>query len=220
MLNISKEELEILDSDFKLQVKSVSRMEPADLNTELFDKVFPKDGIKTAKAFKEKIKEEVEKSFVNESDNKLKNDVILHLIKNVKLSLPNEFLKRWLVASNEKGLTMEQVEQEYGQYSDSLKWQLIENKIIKENDLEVKNEDVVAHAKELIISNFAQYGQPAPEEEKLNEISMKILENEEERKKVYNELYDKKTQALYKEKFKLTEKEVSYDEFVKLATDK
>ena len=220
MLNISKEELEVLDSDFKLQVKSISRMEPADLNTELFDKVFPKDGIKTAKAFKEKIKEEVEKSFVNESDNKLKNDVILHLIKNVKLSLPDEFLKRWLVASNEKGLTMEQVEQEYGQYSDSLKWQLIENKIIKENDLEVKNEDVVAHAKELIISNFAQYGQPAPEEEKLNEISMKILENEEERKKVYNELYDKKTQALYKEKFKLTEKEVSYDEFVKLATDK
>jgi trigger factor len=220
MLNISKEELEVLDSDFKLLIKSISRMEPADLNQELFDKVFGKDEVKTAKAFKAKIKEEVEKSFVSESDNKLKNDVILHLIKKVKLSLPDEFLKKWLVASNEKGLTMEQVEQEYGQYSDSLKWQLIENKIIKENDLEVKNEDVIAHAKELIIRNFTQYGQPAPEEQKLNEISMKILENEEERKKVYNELYDRKTMNLYKEKFKLTEKEVTYDEFVKLATNK
>lgn len=220
MLNISKEELEVLDADFKLLIKSISRMEPADLNQELFDKVFGKDEIKTAKAFKAKIKEEVEKSFVSESDNKLKNDVILHLIKKVKLDLPDDFLKRWLVASNENGLTMEQVEQEYSQYSDSLKWQLIENKIIKENDLEVKNEDVIAHAKELIIRNFTQYGQPAPDEDKLNEISMKVLENEEERKKVYNELYDRKTMSLYKEKFKLTEKEVTYDDFVKLATDK
>ena len=220
MLNISKEELEVLDADFKLLIKSISRMEPADLNQDLFDKVFGKDEIKTAKAFKAKIKEEVEKSFVSESDNKLKNDVILYLIKKVKLDLPDEFLKRWLVASNENGLTMEQVEQEYSQYSDSLKWQLIENKIIKENNLEVKNEDVIAHAKELIIRNFAQYGQPAPDDDKLNEISMKVLENEEERKKVYNELYDGKTMSLYKEKFKLTEKEVSYDDFVKLATDK
>jgi trigger factor len=220
MLNISKEELEVLDADFKLLIKSISRMEPAELNQELFDKVFGKDEVKTAKAFKAKIKEEVEKSFVSESDNKLKNDVILHLIKKVKLDLPDQFLKRWLVASNENGLTMEQVEQEYGQYSDSLKWQLIENKIIKENDLEVKNEDVIAHTKELIIRNFSQYGQPAPEEEKLNEISMKVLENEEERKKVYNELYDSKTMSLYKENFKLSEKEVTYDEFVKLATEK
>jgi trigger factor len=220
MLNISKEEIEVLDADFKLLIKSISRMEPADLDQDLFDKVFGKDEINTAKAFKAKIKEEVEKSFVSESDNKLKNDVILHLIKKVKLDLPDEFLKRWLVASNENGLTMEQVEQEYSQYSDSLKWQLIENKIIKENDLEVKNEDVIAHAKELIIRNFTQYGQPAPDEDKLNEISMKVLENEEERKKVYNELYDGKTMGLYKEKFKLTEKEVSYDDFVKLATDK
>jgi len=220
MLNISKEEIEVLDADFKLLIKSISRMEPADLDQDLFDKVFGKDEIKTAKAFNAKIKEEVEKSFVSESDNKLKNDVILHLIKKVKLDLPDEFLKRWLVASNENGLTMEQVEQEYSQYSDSLKWQLIENKIIKENDLEVKNEDVIAHAKELIIRNFTQYGQPAPDDDKLNEISMKVLENEEERKKVYNELYDGKTMGLYKEKFKLTEKEVSYDDFVKLATDK
>ena len=97
---------------------------------------------------------------------------------------------------------------------------MIENTIIKENDLEVKNEDVIAHTKELIIRNFSQYGQPAPEEEKLNEISMKVLENEEERKKVYNELYDSKTMSLYKENFKLSEKEVTYDEFVKLATEK
>jgi len=117
-------------------------------------------------------------------------------------------------------LTSEQIEAEYEQYSKSLKWQLIENKIIKEHNLEVKNEDILSHAKELIVSNFAQYGQPAPEDKKLEEIAVKVLGNEEERKKIYNQLYDVKTMALYKEKFTLKDKEVTYDEFVKLATEK
>ena len=175
-------------------------MTPAEINQDLFDKVFGKDAVKNEKEFKAKIKEEVEKSFVGESDNKLKNDVILHLIDKIKLELPDKFLKKWLVQTNENGLTAEQVEAEYEQYSKSLKWQLIENKIIKDNDLEVKNEDVIAHTKELIVQNFAQYGQPAPEDKKLDEIAAQVLTNEEERKKVYNQLYDAKTLDLYKEK--------------------
>ena len=219
MLNISKEDAENLNSDFRFKIKSINRMTPAEMNQDLFDKVFGKDEVKNEKEFKAKIKEEVEKSFVGESDNKLKNDVILHLIDKVNLELPDTFLKKWLVQTNENGLTAEQVEAEYEQYSKSLKWQLIENKIIKDNDLEVKNEDVVAHTRELIVQNFAQYGQPAPEDKKLDEIAAQVLTNEEERKKVYNQLYDAKTLALYKEKFKLTEKTVTYDEFVKLASE-
>ncbi|MDB2362541.1 trigger factor [Flavobacteriales bacterium] len=220
MLNIKKEELETLDADFTFKVNKISRMEPADMTQDLFDKVFGKDTVKSEKEFKAKVKEEVEKSFEGESDNKLKNDVILHLIKMTKLSLPDTFLKKWLVATNEQGLTEEQVEQEYEQYSKNLKWQLIENKIIKDNELEVKNEDVISHTKELIVSNFAQYGQPAPEDKKLEEIAVQVLGNEEERKKVYNQLYDVKTMSLYKEKFSLKNKEVTYDEFVKLASEK
>jgi trigger factor len=220
MLNIKKEELETLDADFTFKVNKISRMEPADMTQDLFDKVFGKDTVKSEKEFRAKVKEEVEKSFEGESDNKLKNDVILHLIKMTKLSLPDTFLKKWLVATNEQGLTEEQVEQEYEQYSKSLKWQLIENKIIKDNELEVKNEDVISHTKELIVSNFAQYGQPAPEDKKLEEIAVQVLGNEEERKKVYNQLYDVKTMSLYKEKFSLKNKEVTYDEFVKLASEK
>ncbi len=219
MLNISKEDAKILNSNFRFKIKNISRMTPAEMNQDLFDKVFGKDEVKNEKEFKAKIKEEVEKSFVGESDNKLKNDVILHLIDKVNLELPDTFLKKWLVQTNENGLTAEQVEAEYEQYSKSLKWQLIENKIIKDNDLEVKNEDVVAHTRELIVQNFAQYGQPAPEDKKLDEIVAQVLTNEEERKKVYNQLYDAKTLMLYKEKFKLTEKTVTYDEFVKLASE-
>ncbi len=218
MLNISKEQAQELNSDFRFTVKSISRMTPAEMNQELFDKVFGKDAVKNEKEFKAKMKEEIEKSFVSESDNKLKNDVILHLIEKTKIELPDTFLKKWLVQTNEKGLTTEQVEEEYDQYSKSLKWQLIENKIIKENELEVKHEDVIAHTKEMIIQNFAQYGQPAPDDKKLDEIAAQVLTNEEERKKVYNQLYDVKTLTLYKEKFMLKDKTVTYDEFVKLAS--
>jgi trigger factor len=218
MLNISKEQAQELNSDFRFTVKSISRMTPAEMNQELFDKVFGKDAVKNEKEFKAKMKEEIEKSFVSESDNKLKNDVILHLIEKTKIELPDTFLKKWLVQTNEKGLTTEQVEEEYDQYSKSLKWQLIENKIIKDNELEVKHEDVIAHTKEMITQNFAQYGQPAPDDKKLDEIAAQVLTNEEERKKVYNQLYDVKTLTLYKEKFMLKDKTVTYDEFVKLAS--
>ena len=120
MLNISKEQAQELNSDFRFIVKSISIMTPAEMNQELFDKVFGKDAVKNEKEFKAKMKEEIEKSFVSESDNKLKNDVILHLIEKTKIELPDAFLKKWLVQTNEKGLTEEQVEAEYDQYSKSL----------------------------------------------------------------------------------------------------
>ena len=218
MLNINKEQADLLDSNFKFTVKNISRMNPSDLNQDLFDKVFGKGSVNNKKEFRSKIQDEIEKSFIVESDRKLKNDVVLHLINKLNLKLPDEFLKKWLLQTNDKNLTSEQIEAEYTQYSKSLRWQLIENKIIKENNLEVTNEDVLNHTKDLIKQNFAQYGQKAPEENKLTEIAGKVLENEDERKKVYNQLYDFKTLSLYKRKFKLNDKSVTYDEFVKLAS--
>ena len=218
MLNINKEQADLLDSNFKFTVKNISRMNPSDLNQDLFDKVFGKGSVNNKKEFRSKIQVEIEKSFIVESDRKLKNDVVLHLINKLNLKLPDEFLKKWLLQTNDKNLTLEQIEAEYTQYSKSLRWQLIENKIIKENNLEVTNEDVLNHTKDLIKQNFAQYGQKAPEENKLTEIAGKVLENEDERKKVYNQLYDFKTLSLFKRKFKLNDKSVTYDEFVKLAS--
>ena len=218
MLNINKKQADLLDSNFKFTVKNISRMNPSDLNQDLFDKVFGTGTVNNKKEFRSKIQDEIEKSFIVESDRKLKNDIVLHLINKLNLKLPDEFLKKWLLQTNDKNLTSEQIEAEYTQYSKSLRWQLIENKIIKENNLEVTNEDVLNHTKDLIKQNFGQYGQKAPEENKLTEIAGKVLENEDERKKVYNQLYDFKTLSLYKRKFKLNDKSVTYDEFVKLAS--
>jgi trigger factor len=221
MLNVSHEAIHNLSSeDFQFTVKKISRLTPAKLDKELFDKVYGEGNVKTIKAFKTKITEEAEMSFIAESDRMLKNDVVTYLLEKNKLDLPNGFLKRWLVQTSEKPTTLEQVENEYDIYSKSLKWQLLENKILERYDIKVTQEDVESHTKELVAMQMKQYGQPEGDDKQLTDIANNILKNEEERKKVYDQIFDKRTLTVYKEHFKLTEKTVTYDEFVKLASEK
>jgi len=221
MLNITHDQLHDLSSeDFQFTVKNVSRIQPSEMNLELFEKVYGKDSVKTEKEFKERIKDEAERSFVPESDRMLKNDVVAYLIDKIKFDMPDEFLKRWLVHTSEKKVTLEQIESEYDMYSKSLRWQLIENNILENYNVKVSTEEVENHTKSLITMQMQQYGQPVPQEDKMNEIVSSILNKEDERKKIYDQLYDVKSLEVYKENFKLTEKAISYDDFVKLASEK
>jgi len=221
MLNITHDQLHDLSSeDFQFTVKNVSRIKPSEMNQEFFEKVYGKDSVKTEKEFKERIKDEAERSFVPESDRMLKNDVVTYLIDKIKFDMPDEFLKRWLVHTSEKKVTLEQIESEYDMYSKSLRWQLIENNILENYNVKVSTEEVENHTKSLITMQMQQYGQPVPQEDKMNEIVASILKKEDERKKIYDQLYDVKSLEVYKENFKLTEKAISYDDFVKLASEK
>ena len=221
MLNITHEQLHDLSSeDFQFTVKNVSRIKPSEMNQELFEKVYGKDSVKTEKEFKVRIKDEAERSFVPESDRMLKNDVVTYLIDKIKFDMPDEFLKRWLVHTSEKSVTLDQIESEYDMYSKSLRWQLIENNILENYNIKVSDEEVENHTKSLITMQMQQYGQPVPSEDKMKEIVDSILVKEDERKKVYDQLYDVKSLEVYKENFKLTEKAISYDDFVKLASEK
>jgi trigger factor len=221
MLNISAEELTgLVSEEFQFTVKQVNRLAPSELNPELFAKVYKEESIKDVKAFKAKIKEEAENSFIVESDRMLKNDVVTFFINKTKLKLPDEFLKRWLVKTSEKPLTMEQVEQEYDMYSKSLKWQLIENKILEEHEIKINNEDLLEHTKKMVAFQMKQYGQPSTDEKQLLDISENILKNNDERKKISDQLFDERTLVIYKEIFKLKNKSISYDDFVKLASEK
>ena len=150
----------------------------------------------------------------------LKNDVVTYFVDKLKLAMPNEFLKRWLVQTSEQPITMEMLETEYDMYAKSLQWQLIENKILENHSIKVTQDDVLAHTKVLISAQMKQYGQPEGDDKQLTDIATNILKNEEERKKIYDQIFDERTLAVYKENFKLTEKSVSYDEFVKLASGK
>ena len=221
MLNVDHAAIHNLTSEeFQFTVKNVNRLEPAELNVELFDKVYGPGAIKDEKEFKAKVKSEAEAQFVGESDRMLKNDVVTYFVDKLKLAMPNEFLKRWLVQTSEQPITMEMLETEYDMYAKSLQWQLIENKILENHSIKVTQDDVLAHTKVLISAQMKQYGQPEGDDKQLTDIATNILKNEEERKKVYDQIFDERTLAVYKENFKLTEKSVSYDEFVKLASGK
>ncbi len=221
MLNINQVDIQNLISEvFQFTVKNINRLEPAKLDTVLFDKVYGQGAVKTEKDFKSKVKDEAERQFINESDRMLKNDVVNYFIKKLKLDMPNDFLKRWLVKTSEQPITMEILDKEYDTYSKSLQWQLIENKIIENYKINVSQDDIIAHAKSLIKIQMKQYGQPENDDKQLTEIANNILKNEEEKKKIYNQIFDERTLIVYKQNFKLNEKSISYDDFVKLASEK
>ncbi len=221
MLNVKHEAIHNLTSEeFQFTVKNINRLTPAKLDKELFDKVYGEGMVKTIKAFRAKIKEEAEMSFVGESDRMLKNDVVTYLLEKNKFDIPDDFLKRWLVQTSEQPVTLEQIESEYDMYSKSLRWQLIENNINENYELKIEQEEIIAHAKSLISQQMMQYDQPLMADDKLTEIADSILKNEEERKKIIDQIYDKKTLDVYKSNFKLIDKDISYDDFVKLASEK
>mgnify|MGYP000328694236 CR=1 FL=1 len=217
LLGIDKEKAESLNCKLQFTVKGVSRLAAAEINQEFFNKIYGEGTISTEEEFKAKIKDELANMFVNDSERKFYNDVVEHLMNKVNFNLPTEFLKRWIVAANEKPVTFEQVDSEFENYSKGLKWQLIENKIIKENNLEVTKDEVVDHTKELILQQFAQMGQGPMGDEELNQTAQRVLSNQEEAKKLYEKLYGQKVMELFKTKFTLENKEVAYDDFFKKA---
>jgi trigger factor len=221
MLNVSHDAIHNLTSEeFQFTVKNINQLAPAELTTELFDKVYGEGTVKDVKEFKAKVQSEAEGQFVGESDRMLKNDIVTYFIEKLKLQMPDDFLKRWLVQTSEQPITMEMLATEYDMYAKSLQWQLIENKILENYEVKVTQEDVLKQTKKLIGSQMKQYGQPEGDDAQLTDIATNILKNEEERKKIYDQIFDERTLVVYKENFKLTEKNVTYDEFVKLASGK
>ncbi len=207
-------------SKFKYTVEKINRVIPAELNQELFDKVYGPNAVSDVASFRAKVSEELGKGLSVDADRKLKADVQEKLIAKLKLDLPNEFLKRWIVASNEKPISAEQVEEEYEGYAKGLKWQLIENKIIQKNDIKVTPEEVVEHTKGLLKQQMAGMGLPENNDEELTETANRVLQNEEEARNLYMMMYDTKLMELFKSSLKLKEKEISYEDFIKVAYDK
>lgn len=202
---------------FKAKVLNVSNLEAAELNQELFDKVYGAGVVNSVEEFRAKVKSESSEAMASQEFTKLQNDAIQYLLDNTKFNLPDTFVKKWLVAASQKPTTAEAIEKEYSHYQRGLKWQLIENKLIKENDLKVEFEELKAKAEELVRANFRQYGQNI-EDEQLAPIVANVLQREEERRGIYDALYTEKIVNVVKSKAKVSEKTVSYDEFTKLVS--
>lgn len=218
MLGVKLEELDGLSDKFQLTITEIKGMELSELNQDLFDKLFGPDAVSTEDELRERIKADLSGMFSNDSDKLLTRAVYEDLLENTKLDLPNDFLKRWIKLSNEKEITEEQIDAEYEGYAKGLKWQLIQGKIFKTNKIKLENEEVIAYTKGLLVNNYAQYGIPAPEDAELTQSAMQVLQNKEEGTRIYDMLAEQKLTDFFKNTVKLKEKEVSYDEFVEMAS--
>ncbi|MBC6999702.1 trigger factor [Cytophaga sp. FL35] len=212
---VSQDKAEGLDIEAEFTIEEINERELAALDQELFDKLFGKDEVKTEKELKEKIKEDSEKQFEQQSDQKLLNDITEHFIENTKFELPAGFLTKWIQMTGEEQLSEEQANEEYEKSEKGLRYQLIEGKIIKENDLQIQLEELKEFAKGFIKSQMAQFGQLNPQEEELENIANRVLSNQDEVKRLSEQLMSQKLLDLYKEKVNLKEKEITYEDFVK-----
>lgn len=211
-LGIDKTLAESFNSNLQLTVRNIARMEEAELNQELFDKLYGEGKINSVEEFRAKIKEELALMFTQDTDRKFIETVEKTLVEKLNITLPDEFLKRWLMAVNEKPITQEQLEAEYPAYARSMQWKLIENKIIKDNSITVTLDEAKEEAARFVRSQFARYGQ-SPDDQEVAKIVDGILAKEKEAQNIFENLYSKKVLDLLKNTCKLETKEVSYNEF-------
>jgi trigger factor len=201
-------------------IKEINKAEKAEVNQELFDKVYGEGAVDSEEAFLNKIKEESENMYNKESDKQIINDVVSNLLDAVKFELPTEFLTKWLITSNENVTSEEQAKEELTKMDKGLRYQLIEAKIAEANNVEVNAEEVKEAAFAAIKDQLKMYGQTSIPEETLQQIAMSALQNQEEYNRLSYQVFTDKMLAIFKENVKLNEKEVTFDEFVDIITEK
>jgi len=214
-LKVSHDDVHGLDILVNFTIEEINAVEKAEMNQELFDKLFGEGVVTSVEEVKAKIKEDAEVQFTQQADQKFLNDVTDFLIESTKFDLPAAFLKKWIQTAGENPLSAEQAEEEYAKAEKGLRFQLIEGKVMAENNLQITFEDLKAHTAELIKKQMAQFGQLNPSEEEINGIVARVMSNQDEVKRLSEQVMSEKMLGLYKEKVKSKTKEVNYDQFIK-----
>lgn len=214
MLGIDKEKAKHYINDVLMTVNEVKTLEPANIDVVLFDKIYGAGEAKNEEEFRAKVNEDLNKMFVADIDRLLKDEISTNLIKKLKIKLPDNFLKKWILSSN-KEAKKEDIEKEYDRYAEGLKWQLIENFIIKDQELKVDGEELLNFTMELMGNQYVQYGMMIPEEDELKKTAQKVLSNNDEARKINDMIYDKKVMEYLKNTLKINDKFIAHEDFTK-----
>jgi len=216
ILYINKDDVPALSSDFQFTINEISRFENAELNQEFFDKAFGKDKVKTVEEFEILVEKEIKNNLTREEEFKFLLDVKKNTINKLEIELPVEFLKKWLFRINEGKVAKEEIDKDFEKFEKDLKWQLIKDKIIKENEIKVTEDEALDYAKKVTLMQFQQYGMTNIPDEQLENYARELLKKEEENKRIYEKKYEEKVIEFIKELVKIDLKEVTTDEFNKL----
>jgi len=215
ILHKKKEEVEKLEGNYRFTINDISRFYPAEPGKELFDRIFGEGVVNSEEEFMKKIEEEIAVNLKRESDFKLMMDIKSLAMEKTDFQLPEEFLKRWLLRVNEKS-TEEQIEKEFESFRKDLKWQLIRNKVARDNDVKISEEELQKEAENITRYQFQQYGLFYATEEQIANYAKETLKREEDAKRIADKILEEKVLVLMKELVKLENKEVTVEEFNKL----
>jgi trigger factor len=205
---------EAMNSDYKYTVKTVNKIEKAELNQEFFDKAFGADVVHSEDELRSKIREGIASYFEKESDKKLQKDIRRELIENNKINLPDDFLKRMLKTRQEKAMDDHTFEHEYFHLAEDLKWDLIQGKLAGDQNIEVTQEEILNTARVLISQQFAQYGVAPPENEKLDELVQNYLQKDNNDERLGRTILSQKVFDFLKKNLKLDMIELPYEDYI------
>lgn len=213
VLSVKQEELDTIEPMFELEIKKIRTFVEPKIDAEFFAQAFPGGDVKSKEEFEAMINSKVEQELDSQTSFKFDDNVREYLVKKANLSLPEGFLKNWLWGINEGKFTMEEVEKEFPQFLEMMRWDLIKRNIATENKIEVTSEDAVDQAKEMAMMQFRYYGMNTVADDMLENYAKQILSNKEEAKKIYDQVGQKKVIAAVVEKITIKDKTMTIDEF-------
>jgi trigger factor len=215
ILHIKKEEAESVNGNFRFTINDISRFYPAEVNQELFNKIYGEGVVNSEEEFKNKIEEEISSNLKKESDYKLIIDIRDLARDKTETSFPEDFLKKWLLRVNEN-TTQDQIDKEFDNFKKDLKWQLIKNKVARENDMKISEEELLKEAANITRYQFQQYGLFYATEEQINNYAKETLKREDDAKRIADKILEEKAIAILKDRVQLEDKPISVEEFNKL----
>lgn len=215
MLGIDAKQAADFKSPLRFTVKEVRHIEPAELGEELYDKLFGEDTVTDEAGFRAKVEEDLQRIFDRDGDRVFRRKFVEEVVDKLNPPLPEEFLKRWIQIANEKPITAEEIEAEFEEYAKGIKWQIIQNHIIDEHDIDVEGEEIKAEAGSAIKAQYAQYGIPL-EAEQLDPMVAQMLTDQKEVRRVAEMIYERKAIDKLRELAKIKEKEVSHEEWMEI----
>jgi len=213
-LGMKVEDVKDLETEVDFTITEISTIENHEINQELFDKIYGPGAVDSEDAFRARIKEEAEKVYIQETERHFLNQVTEKLIEETEIELPKEFLTKWLKSVSENPMTDEEAAAELEKSEKGLKYQLIESKLFADNGLQITFEDIKNSAAAMIRNQMAQFGQTNMEDKEVDDIVMRVLQNQDEYTKISEQVKMEKLSQLYKEKVNAEEKELTIEEFV------
>lgn len=215
LLGLERKDAQGFNSPLRFTIKEIRHIEPAELGEELYDKLFGEDVVSDEEGFRSKVREDLERIFERDGDRVFRRKFVEEVVDKLNPPLPEDFLKRWIQVANEKPITPEEIENEFSEYAKGIKWQIIQNHIIDEHDIEVDGEEIKAEAGNAIKAQYAQYGIPL-DADQLDPMVAQMMTEQKEVRRVAESIYERKAIDKLRELAKIKEKEVSHDEWMEI----